>query len=49
MFQNSTLILYESPYRVTDTLKAIAKIDSQRWITVGRELTKKFEQVLTHS
>ncbi|MCY5372759.1 SAM-dependent methyltransferase, partial [Salmonella enterica subsp. enterica serovar 1,4,[5],12:i:-] len=23
MFQNSTLILYESPYRVTDTLKAI--------------------------
>ena len=28
MFQNSTL-LYESPYRVTDTLKAIAKIDSQ--------------------
>ncbi|KAA9392822.1 16S rRNA (cytidine(1402)-2'-O)-methyltransferase [Staphylococcus epidermidis] len=47
MFQNSTLILYESPYRVTDTLKAIAKIDSQRRITVGRELTKKFEQVLT--
>ncbi|MBL7574217.1 16S rRNA (cytidine(1402)-2'-O)-methyltransferase [Staphylococcus saccharolyticus] len=49
MFQNSTLILYESPNRITDTLKAIAKVDSQRYVTIGRELTKKFEQVLTHS
>lgn len=46
MFQSSTLIIYESPHRVTDTLKVIDKIDSQRkyhW----DELTKKFEQIVT--
>lgn len=47
MYQNSTLILYESPHRVSDTLKVIAKIDSERRITIGRELTKKFEQIET--
>ena len=30
MYQYSTLILYESPHRVTDTLKAIAKVDNMR-------------------
>lgn len=45
MFQSSTLIIYESPHRVTDTLKVIDKIDSQRRVSLGRELTKKFEQI----
>lgn len=46
MFQSSTLIIYESPHRVTDTLKVIDKIDSQRRVSLGRELTKKFEQIV---
>lgn len=47
MFQDSTLLLYESPFRVKDTLQVIAKIDSKRRVTLGRELTKKFEQITT--
>src|SRR5699024_12389501 len=44
MFQDSTLIIYESPHRVKDTLKAIYKIDAQRNVTKGRELKKKIEK-----
>ncbi len=47
MHENSTLIIYESPHRVTDTLKTIAKIDATRQVSLGRELTKKFEQIVT--
>ena len=47
MYEGSTVILYESPHRVTDTLKAIRKVDAHRRVTVGRELTKKFEQIET--
>ncbi|NJH83221.1 16S rRNA (cytidine(1402)-2'-O)-methyltransferase [Staphylococcus agnetis] len=47
MFQESTLLLYESPYRVKDTLEVIHDIDPERHITLGRELTKKFEQITT--
>ncbi|MCO4329810.1 16S rRNA (cytidine(1402)-2'-O)-methyltransferase [Staphylococcus hyicus] len=47
MFQESTLLLYESPYRVKDTLEVIQEIDAERRITLGRELTKKFEQIST--
>lgn len=47
MYQESTLLLYESPHRVKDTLEAIAKVDAERKVTLGRELTKKFEQITT--
>ncbi|EHT1786184.1 16S rRNA (cytidine(1402)-2'-O)-methyltransferase [Staphylococcus pseudintermedius] len=47
MYQDSTLLLYESPHRVKDTLEVIAQIDAERTVTLGRELTKKFEQVTT--
>ena len=47
MYQSSTLIIYESPHRVTDTLKVIGKVDPQRQVSLGRELTKKFEQIVT--
>lgn len=47
MYQNSTLIIYESPHRVTDTLKSIAKVDNHRQVSLGRELTKKFEEIVT--
>ncbi|WP_435373709.1 16S rRNA (cytidine(1402)-2'-O)-methyltransferase [Staphylococcus nepalensis] len=47
MFEDSTLIIYESPHRVKDTLKTVQKIDAQRYVSLGRELTKKFEQIVT--
>ncbi|MEY9140981.1 16S rRNA (cytidine(1402)-2'-O)-methyltransferase [Mammaliicoccus lentus] len=47
MHRESTMMIYESPYRVKQTLKAISEIDSERKIAIGRELTKKFEQVET--
>ncbi|MBI5975567.1 16S rRNA (cytidine(1402)-2'-O)-methyltransferase [Staphylococcus canis] len=47
MFQDSTLLLYESPFRVKDTLQAIVEVDRTRRVTLGRELTKKFEQIQT--
>ncbi|PNZ26976.1 tetrapyrrole family methyltransferase [Staphylococcus petrasii] len=46
MYQDSTLIIYESPFRVIETLKAIIKVDASRRVAVGRELTKKFEQIV---
>ncbi|EGQ3577717.1 16S rRNA (cytidine(1402)-2'-O)-methyltransferase [Staphylococcus pseudintermedius] len=47
MYQDSTLLLYESPHRVKGTLEVIAQIDAERTVTLGRELTKKFEQITT--
>ena len=47
MYQESTLLIYESPYRVLDTLKAIQTVDATRSVSLGRELTKKFEQIET--
>lgn len=47
MNEPHSVILYESPYRVKDTLMAIEKIDKNRRVALGRELTKKFEQVIT--
>ncbi|WP_414055519.1 16S rRNA (cytidine(1402)-2'-O)-methyltransferase [Macrococcus equi] len=42
-----TIIIYESPFRVQHTLETIQKIDSERKVSISRELTKKFEQVET--
>lgn len=42
-----TIIIYESPFRVKHTLETIQKIDSERKVSISRELTKKFEQVET--
>ncbi|WP_217588373.1 16S rRNA (cytidine(1402)-2'-O)-methyltransferase [Lentibacillus saliphilus] len=40
----STLIFYESPYRVKDTLSTIESVFGDRHIAIARELTKKYEQ-----
>ncbi|RYG72706.1 16S rRNA (cytidine(1402)-2'-O)-methyltransferase [Lentibacillus lipolyticus] len=40
----ATLIFYESPYRVKETLKALHMHFGNRRMTVARELTKKFEE-----
>ncbi|MBK8013733.1 MAG: 16S rRNA (cytidine(1402)-2'-O)-methyltransferase [Deltaproteobacteria bacterium] len=38
-----TLVVYEAPGRVRDTLNAIARTLGERSICVGKELTKRFE------
>ncbi|WP_323703429.1 16S rRNA (cytidine(1402)-2'-O)-methyltransferase [Mammaliicoccus sp. Dog046] len=49
MSRESTSMIYESPYRIKQTVQAIAEIDPERRVAIGRELTKKFEQVETES
>lgn len=40
-----TLIFYESPYRVIDTLELIYQIFGDRLVSVSREISKKYEEV----
>ncbi|WP_156289975.1 16S rRNA (cytidine(1402)-2'-O)-methyltransferase [Oceanobacillus salinisoli] len=40
----ATLLFYESPYRVKDTLTAIHKVFGNRQVVAARELTKRFEE-----
>ena len=44
--RGETLVLYESPYRATALLNAIAQVAPTRQVAVCRELTKKFEETL---
>lgn len=41
-----TLIFYEAPHKLLNTLKDMLKYFGNRRITIARELTKKFEQFL---
>ncbi|WP_347138743.1 16S rRNA (cytidine(1402)-2'-O)-methyltransferase [Paracoccus sp. SSK6] len=43
---DATLILFESPRRVNQTLREICEVDANRITVVARELTKKFEEVI---
>lgn len=43
---DATLILYESPKRVKQTLDALCDIEANRDMVICRELTKKFEEVI---
>lgn len=42
--QQSTIILYESPHRLTMTLEDIQRYLGNRRIAIARELTKRFEE-----
>jgi 16S rRNA (cytidine1402-2'-O)-methyltransferase len=44
--ERRTLIFYESPSRVADTLADISDIFGERRAALARELTKKFEEVM---
>lgn len=46
MAVDATLILFESPRRVNQTLEEMCEIDANRVTVVARELTKKFEEVI---
>lgn len=47
MNKDVTQIIYESPHRIVKTIEMINKIDRTRQVTVARELTKRFEQIVT--
>ncbi len=42
---DKTSIFYESPYRIKSTIELIDELEEDRDISIGRELTKKFEQI----
>lgn len=41
----STIIFYEAPHRLTKTLENILEIFGNRYISISREISKKFEEV----
>lgn len=45
LLYEGTIVAFESPKRLLDTLRAIGDIDSTRQVAVARELTKQFEEV----
>ncbi|SPT98265.1 tetrapyrrole methylase [Lysinibacillus capsici] len=44
--RQETILLYEAPHRLKDTLKDMEAIIGERRIVLARELTKKFEEFL---
>ena len=44
--REETLVFYEAPHRIKDTLKDLQLVLGNRKITLARELTKKFEEFL---
>ncbi|MGL4987437.1 MAG: 16S rRNA (cytidine(1402)-2'-O)-methyltransferase [Treponemataceae bacterium] len=41
-----SIVLYESPFRITKLLQDIADINNERRIVIGRELSKLYEEIL---
>jgi 16S rRNA (cytidine1402-2'-O)-methyltransferase len=44
MAQDAAVVLYESPFRILKLLSDIAEIDNNRYICIGREMTKAHEE-----
>lgn len=44
--EERTMIFYESPHRLEDTLKTMAEVFPDRTMAAARELTKKFEEIV---
>lgn len=45
----ATLIFYESPFRIKDTLEVLQEVFGKRKVTLARELTKRFEEYIRGS
>lgn len=45
-YANHTLIFYEAPHRILDTLNDMLEVFGNRQITLARELTKSYEEYL---
>lgn len=41
-----TTVVFETPHRILETLKILQKLDPKRNLSIGREMTKKFEEHL---
>lgn len=48
-YNEETIIIYEAPHRIKETLSDIAAIMPNRQIVLARELTKKFEEYIRGS
>ena len=46
MAMDAASVLYESPFRILKLLGDIAEIDSERYVCLGREMTKMHEEYL---
>ena len=42
---NMTIIIYEAPHRINETLKDIINVLGNRKISISREITKKYEEI----
>lgn len=49
MSQESATIFYESPFRIVKLLEVITDIDKERYVVVGREMTKLHEEIVAGS
>ena len=45
--EERTVVVYESPHRLCDTLLTIKMVLGERWLVIARELTKMYETVLS--
>ncbi|MDR5659216.1 16S rRNA (cytidine(1402)-2'-O)-methyltransferase [Serpentinicella sp. ANB-PHB4] len=48
-YDDRTLIFYEAPHRIKDTLEDMLKVLGNRYVSVARELTKKYEEFVRGS
>ncbi len=44
--EDRTIVIYESPFRITRTVEEVRQYFGERRVAVARELTKKFEEVV---
>lgn len=45
-YEKRTIIFYESPHRLKETLKDMLKVLGNRSIAINRELTKKYQEII---